>query len=56
MEDPSADCALIMRRAWDGKQVLKIHVWNEFMATFGALIFELGEERASTKLEREKKH
>ncbi|TEY84162.1 hypothetical protein BOTCAL_0020g00380 [Botryotinia calthae] len=37
----------------DGKQVLKIHIWNEFMPFFGALIFELGEGKALTKLERE---
>ncbi|TGO36717.1 hypothetical protein BHYA_0116g00060 [Botrytis hyacinthi] len=37
----------------NGKQVQKIHVWNEFIPSFGALIFELGEEKASTELERE---
>ncbi|KAF7944162.1 hypothetical protein EAE96_010566 [Botrytis aclada] len=36
-----------------GKQVQKIHVWNEFITSFGALIFELGEEKALTELERE---
>ncbi|TGO24788.1 hypothetical protein BPAE_0095g00460 [Botrytis paeoniae] len=37
----------------NGKQVQKIHVWNEFIPSFGALIFELGEEKSLTELERE---
>ncbi|KAF7929041.1 hypothetical protein BELL_0312g00010 [Botrytis elliptica] len=37
----------------NGKQVQKIHVWNKFIPCFGAMIFELGEEKASTELERE---
>lgn len=36
----------------NGKQVQQIHVWNEFIPSFGALIFELGEEKALTELER----
>ncbi|KAF7897730.1 uncharacterized protein EAF01_008696 [Botrytis porri] len=36
----------------NGKKVQKIHVWNEFIPSFGALIFELGEDKALTELER----
>ncbi|KAF5871388.1 uncharacterized protein Bfra_007904 [Botrytis fragariae] len=36
----------------NGKQVQRIHVWNEFIPSFGALIFELGEEKALTELEQ----